>query len=188
MTQKIADVTPARNVRPPLRRVRSAAPPPVLEDSVRAWKQVGALGSGRLSCVALYRAEPLERIELVKAGVMARDVPVLGRRMDLSNERLYAVLGLSRSTVDRKVREDKPLSRDEGERVLGLARLIGQVDAMVAESGNAAGFDAAPWLARWLDEPLPALGGRPPSDYMDTAEGQTLVADMLLRLQSGAYA
>jgi len=39
------------------------------------------------------------------------------------------------------------------------ARLIGQVQAMVEQSGNPEGFDAAHWLGAWLDEPLPALGG-----------------------------
>ena len=43
------------------------------------------------------------------------------------------------------------------------------------ESGDPTGFNAAHWVAGWLSEPLTALGGRPPADLMDTAEGRPLV-------------
>lgn len=173
----------ARPVRP-----ARAAGASLFEQSAPRWRERGAAGVEPLGFVGLYRAEPLERIEWARRGVMARDVAAVGQRMGLSQERLYALLGLSRSTVDRKVREDRPLSRDEGERLIGLARLIGQIEVIVAESGEPAGFDAPSWLAGWLAQPLPALGGRAPGELIDTAEGQALVAEMLGRIQSGAYA
>ena len=66
-------------------------------------------------------------------------------------------------------------------------RLIRQVATMVQESGDPTGFDAATWLARWIDEPLAPLGGRTPSELLGTVEGQAVVADLLARMQSGAY-
>ena len=39
-----------------------------------------------------------------------------------------------------------------------------------------------------LERPLAALGGQCPSSLMDTAEGQSIVANLLARLQSGAFA
>ncbi|CAN5919172.1 hypothetical protein BH11PSE8_BH11PSE8_46960 [soil metagenome] len=78
-------------------------------------------------------------------------------------------------------------SIDEGLRELGIARLVGQVQALVEESGNPEGFNAAEWIAGWLERPLPALGGRKPAEFMDTAEGQAMVANILERAQSGAY-
>ncbi len=80
------------------------------------------------------------------------------------------------------------LSKDESERVLGVAALIGRVQAMVEESGNPTGFDAAHWVADWLAKPLPALAGATPASYMGTFEGQRLVAELLAMSQSGAYA
>jgi putative toxin-antitoxin system antitoxin component (TIGR02293 family) len=97
-------------------------------------------------------------------------------------------LHLSVSTLNRKTKMQEALTQDESERVLGLAKLIGQVQSMVEESGDPTGFDAREWTARWLSEPLPALGGARPLDLMDTMEGQGLVADTLARIQSGAYA
>lgn len=139
----------------------------------------------------VFEAEPMERIVWIKEGVAAREVEGVARRMGVSKERLMSTLGLARATVDRKVREHKPLSPDESSRLLGVAHLVGQVQAMVAESGrqdDEEDFDAAQWTARWLDRPLPALDGRRPAELMDTAEGQALVSNLLARAHSGAYA
>ena len=73
-------------------------------------------------------------------------------------------------------------------RVIGLARLVGQVETMVRESGDPAGFDAARWVSAWLKQPNPALGGRRPIELMDTVTGQEVVSGLLTRMQSGAYA
>lgn len=77
---------------------------------------------------------------------------------------------------------------EQGERVVALAKMIGQVQTMVAESGDPEGFDAAQWLASWLERSVPALGGRCPGEYMDTAEGRELLSQLLAMTQSGAYA
>lgn len=137
---------------------------------------------------SLHEVEPMARVELVKRGVPASVAGTIASRMGISKERMYATLGLSRATVERKVRDSKPLSPDESSRVLGVASLVGQVQRMVDESGSPQGFHAAQWLAGWLDEPLAALAGRRPAELMDTAEGQTIVAGLLSRAQSGAFA
>ena len=80
------------------------------------------------------------------------------------------------------------LSQDESERALGIARLVGEVQKVVSESGNPEGFDAARWTADWLEEPNEALGGRPPGEFMDTADGRDLVSGLVAKMQSGAYA
>ena len=97
-------------------------------------------------------------------------------------------LNLSEATVNKKAKVGETLSPDESERVVGFARLVGQLEAMVEETGDAAGFDARAWMARWLSEPLPALGGRRPVDLMDTMEGQGIVSTALAQAESGAYA
>jgi putative toxin-antitoxin system antitoxin component (TIGR02293 family) len=135
----------------------------------------------------VFEADAMERVRIVKLGVPASVVDVMARRMAMPKEKLVGTLGLARATIDRKARENKPLSSDESSRVLGMARLLGQVQAMVEESGNPAGFNAAEWVARWLERPLAALGGQRPADLMDTAEGQGIVSQMVARMQSGAY-
>jgi putative toxin-antitoxin system antitoxin component (TIGR02293 family) len=84
--------------------------------------------------------------------------------------------------------QDHTLSPGESERIIGLARMIGQLEALIEESGNPEGFDAAAWMSCWLNDPLPALGGMRPIDLMDTEEGRALVSATLAKLRSGAYA
>ncbi|NVI82654.1 DUF2384 domain-containing protein [Janthinobacterium sp. BJB401] len=106
----------------------------------------------------------------------------------MSKEFLLSSLGLSRATISRKEKDASLLSKDESERVLGIETLIGMAQAMVEQSGDPAGFDAARWVSDWLSKPLPALAGATPASYMDTFEGQKLVAELLSMTQSGAYA
>lgn len=136
----------------------------------------------------LYRTSKIDRVKILKRGVPARYTRVLATGMSVSQEKLYDTVGLTRATVDRKVRRDALLNADESERVMGIARLVGQVQTLVEESGNPKGFDAAKWLAGWLDRPLPALSGKSPAEFMDTSDGRALVSDLLAQQQSGAYA
>jgi putative toxin-antitoxin system antitoxin component (TIGR02293 family) len=143
--------------------------------------------SGEWSFVRFYEFDPIQRVQVIKQGLPATVPGAIAERMGISKDRLYLTLGLPRATVERKVRESKPLSPEESSRVLGMGRLVGQVQRMVEESGRPDGFDAGAWVARWMERPVPALGGRRPAELMDTAEGQALVANVLARAQSGAY-
>lgn len=136
----------------------------------------------------VFRATPQQRIEMIKAGVPARDAKWMLGRLGGSHARAFQALNVSQSTVNRRAQKDQVLSADISERILGFAKLVGQVQAMVEESGDPQDFDAAAWLSRWIEEPLPALGGTRPVDIMDTMEGQALVSTILAQIQSGAYA
>jgi putative toxin-antitoxin system antitoxin component (TIGR02293 family) len=148
---------------------------------------VSKSNGGRKYFETVFRYDPLERVERVKAGVPAQTALAVANAMGISKDRLFQTLGLPRATIDRKLREGKTLSSDESSRVLGMARLVGQAQAIVEESGDPAGFNAAEWVAQWLARPVGALGGRTPGELMDTAEGQALVSNLLNRAVSGAY-
>ena len=161
---------------------RPASPPAKRPPAAKAAKAVITL-----NFVDLFHADAMERVQWIKRGVPATVVDAMAKRMAMPKEKLTSTLGLARATIDRKVRDNKPLSADEGARVLGMARLVGQVQTLVQDSGNAEDFDAAEWVARWLDRPLPALGGQRPADLMDTPDGQGLVSNLVARMQGGAY-
>jgi putative toxin-antitoxin system antitoxin component (TIGR02293 family) len=148
----------------------------------------GEVVSGDESLAAVYRLEPLTRISMVREGVPADLLSTLAKEMAMPREKLYATIGLARATANRKLQSGQRLSQDESERVLGMLRLVGQAEAIVAASGEPAGFDAAKWVAAWLDRPHPALGNQRPAAFMDTAEGRVLVSDLLAQMQSSAYA
>jgi putative toxin-antitoxin system antitoxin component (TIGR02293 family) len=140
------------------------------------------------SARAYFRASPLERIGIVKNRVPAKYVVTLTVGMKISKETLYVSLNLARATIDRKVVKQELLNQDESERVLAVAKLVGQADNIVQESGVGAGFNAAQWVAAWLQRPHAALGGKRPGELMDTADGRGLVTDLLAQQQSAAYA
>jgi putative toxin-antitoxin system antitoxin component (TIGR02293 family) len=142
----------------------------------------------RLSYLAVYRASPLERVAMIKRGVGAAEAKRILADLSIGQGAGLKALKLSQATVNKKAKQGSPLSPGESERVIGIAKLVGQLQAMVEDSGEAEGFDAAGWMSRWLTEPLPALGGTRPVELMDTMEGQTLVSATLAQVQSGAYA
>jgi putative toxin-antitoxin system antitoxin component (TIGR02293 family) len=155
-----------------------------------------AKGSPSFSCfspteegfVRLYKAPVLTQVEWAKSGLGARDAKVILAQLRVPQGDALTALHIPVATVNRKAKTNAPLSPAEGERVLGLGRLLGQLQTMVRESGNPEGFDASAWLSAWMSAPVPALGGARPLDLMDTMTGQALVSQVLAQVQSGAYA
>ena len=144
--------------------------------------------AGRYGYIELYRASPIDRISMIRQGIPANEAKRMIADLSIGHGVALKALNLSPATVNKKARQNQPLSADESERVLGVAKLVGQLQAMIEESGDPAGFDAAGWISEWLVAPLPAFGGARPVDLMDTMEGQALVSTTLAQLQSGAYA
>lgn len=144
--------------------------------------------AGRETYLAIYGFNRVDRIGMVKEGLPARLLITLADDMHVPRERLYTWLGIARATANRKVKANDVLSQDESERALGIAHLVGQVQTIVAESGQTENFDAAQWTANWLARPNRALQGRTPGEFMDTADGRALVSGLVAQMQSGAYA
>jgi putative toxin-antitoxin system antitoxin component (TIGR02293 family) len=138
--------------------------------------------------VGIYQADPMQRIELIKSGIGADGLIDLATSLHTTKDQLFKRLGLPRATVDRKARNKQNLSQEQSERVVGLMKLVGQVRTMVEQSGDPTKFDAAQWIGEWLERPNGALGGIRPAELMDTVEGQELIAGLLAKMQSGAYA
>lgn len=130
----------------------------------------------------------VQRIALIRSGIPATFVRRLLRSLDSKRIGLDDILKIKDQSLTRLARADRPLSQSASERIVEVAILVGQVEAMVEESGNPEGFDAAEWLSKWLDNPVPALDGRRPVAYLDTIKGMRLVSEMLRKMQSGAYA
>lgn len=137
---------------------------------------------------ALYRANPLERIELARQGLPASFVQQAAKLLHMSQDQLNQTLNIPRSTIDRRTRGGAPLTQAQSERLMGVIMLVGQVEEIMADAGDdTADFDAGAWVSGWIVEPLPALGNRSAGELMDTAEGQQLVSRLLAQSVAGAY-
>lgn len=134
-----------------------------------------------------YQLAPAEKIATIRNGIPARSIGELSRAMEVPQSMLMESLGLSHSTVNRKAQKNQRLSPTDSERVAGLTALIGRVQAMVTSPEEFPDFDAAKWTGQWINEPLPALGGRTAASYLDTLEGQQLIAHLLGRIEGGVY-
>jgi putative toxin-antitoxin system antitoxin component (TIGR02293 family) len=139
----------------------------------------------------LYQTTPVDRIDLIRSGVNAADFKTFVNGLDIQQEKVFTMLDIATATVNRKASRNESLSREDSEKVVGMAKLIGQVETMLEESGDPdlmQDFDAARWLTHWMEEPIPALGGASPAEYMDTIEGQEMISRLLATMQTGAYA
>lgn len=148
-------------------------------------KKKGVLSAGKFE--KIYRARPLERVRVIKAGVAPGAIQDIALAMGSPQEVVIQQLGIPRSTWARKRSEQTPLEENASEKVMGLATLIGQVQSLVREQGDPKGFDAAKWLQGWIEQPVPALGGRKPAELLDTREGQQIVSGLLDAIRAGAY-
>ena len=135
----------------------------------------------------LFKTSALERDSFVREGVPVGYVDGLADRLGESRSRLYILLRIPRATAARKKSENARLSVDSSDRVIGFAKLIGQVETIIQDSGNPEGFDAAHWLKGWISRPLAALGNRRPDEFMDTSDGREMISQVLARGQTGAY-
>lgn len=137
------------------------------------------------SYLEVFRATPYQRVNMIKAGLRARDAKRILDDFAAPLDRVFETLKVTRTGINRRAARDQVLSAGESERILGLARLVGQVQSMASSDDS---FDASAWLAKWLLEPVPALGGQMPVDLLDTMEGQGLISNLIAQMQSGAYA
>lgn len=135
------------------------------------------------------RATPLELVSLEREGVDGRLLKDLAQRLSIPSVRLYAIVGIPKATAEKKAAENAPVGGASGQAALGLLRLVGIAQELVAKStaAEARGFDAARWLGAWIEQPQPALGGRKPADLLDTPSGLEIVARTLGALESGGF-
>lgn len=197
------------NVQPEARAVfiqkHAAAKPAVAKSAAGAGMRpfgvalvgMGATGKGVWSSLmklkstgyyVFYDMQPVDRAGLVKSGVPSKMVGLISTDMGMSKDRFVKITGLSRATTNRKIASKTDFSVDESERLVGLVKLIGQVESIVKESGVPEGFKAAKWFSDWIEQPAPALGGLKPEDLLDTSDGREAVSKLLSQIQSGAYA
>ena len=170
---KVADVTIVGKGKAVIIEAKTTRTPVMKSLSTGVWR-------------AVYEADRLDRVAAIQDGVPASDFYALVAHMGRTVGTVGRSLGVANSTLRRKAKVDEKLSPADSERVIGLASLIGQVDRMLGND-RPADFDAAKWVANWVEQPHPALGGRRPEELFDTTTGQSLVSDLLASTASGAY-
>ena len=116
-------------------------------------------------------------IERVRDGLPLEEFQAARDLLGLNEERLGALLGMSRATLHRR-KKSGHLDRGESDRLVRYARLFSR--AMAALGGAEA-------ARSWLGAPAVAFHGECPLDYADTEIGAREVEALLGRLEHGVF-
>jgi len=116
-------------------------------------------------------------IEQIQRGLPVEELDALQQILEIPIDKLAPKLGISKATLHRRKIEGR-LGRDESDRVVRFARLMGKA-VEVFESEEAA--------RRWLKAPQVGLGSAIPLDYAETELGAREVEDLLGRIDYGVY-
>jgi putative toxin-antitoxin system antitoxin component (TIGR02293 family) len=96
----------------------------------------------------------------------------------MTDEEIYRLIVPRRTLVHRKSRRE-PLTHDESDRAVRIARMASLAEEVFGNDAKA---------ARWLRKPKSRFDGRTPFELLSTEAGARLVEEMLLQLDYGFVA
>lgn len=117
-------------------------------------------------------------IETLEAGLSVTELTDLQASLDLPLEKLAPLLGISKATLHRLKGTGARLGPAVSDRVVRLARLLGQALQVFGDVEDA---------RRWLGSPQFGLGGAVPLEYAKTEVGAREVENLLGRVEYGVY-
>jgi putative toxin-antitoxin system antitoxin component (TIGR02293 family) len=115
--------------------------------------------------------------QLIVRGLPAGALDRVKEKLGLSDEDIAKALGISRKTLQRRRKEDKPLTAVEGDRIFRFARIFALAKRI---------FDSEDAANRWLHKGQVGLGGDVPFDLLQTEAGAIEVEKYLGRIAHGA--
>jgi len=93
----------------------------------------------------------------------------------VTDEEIYSCISPRRTLAHRRTRNE-PLTHDESDRAVRLARIASLAEEVFADDAKA---------GRWLRKPKQRFQGRTPLDLLQTEAGARIVEDLLLQLEFG---
>jgi putative toxin-antitoxin system antitoxin component (TIGR02293 family) len=93
----------------------------------------------------------------------------------MTDEEIYSLILPRRTLAHRKSRLE-PLTHDESDRAVRIARITSLAEEVFGEDAKA---------ARWLRKPKSRFDGRSPFELLSTEAGARLVEEMILQLDYG---
>jgi len=163
---------------------RAAAEEPQNELIVYRTK-IGLLHFAKL----VFGATPAQIAATERQGVNSVILKDLSAGLGVPSIHLYKMLGVPKATAEKKVATNGYLAGAPGMSAIGLTKLLAQAESIVANSTSEAAknFDVPKWLGQWIERPQNALGGKKPSELLDTPTGIEMVSKVLGAIESGAY-
>lgn len=119
-----------------------------------------------------------EILRVMRDGAPSEVVPTVAYRLGITQDRLFEFLKLPKSTLKGRIRNKKPLARDETDRIYRVDRVMNRAIEVLGDE-NAA--------KEWITRENRSLGGDVPLTLMDTEYGYELVLDTLSRIEYGVF-
>ncbi|MGH7936284.1 MAG: type II RES/Xre toxin-antitoxin system antitoxin [Chthoniobacterales bacterium] len=120
---------------------------------------------------------PLEQIETIRKGIAAQVFDQIAAALGVGKETLARKLNINAQTLRK--RKSRKLSADEAEKSLRVARVFAFATEVLGSENDA---------RYWLNQNIPALGGKRPLDLLDTDVGAHEVNNLLGGIKWGMYA
>lgn len=117
-------------------------------------------------------------IEVIKEGLPIASVEHLQKSFGLTNKQMSALLAISESTYQRRLRAKGTLTSDETEKAISLSELL--------EKGLDV-FENEADLAHWLNASVRSLGGAKPISLLETTIGRKQVMNVLYAILHGIF-
>ena len=122
---------------------------------------------------------PIELMTVIRRGLPSSVLGRMAEHLDLSTMATIESLGLAKRTIGRRLQEHAPLSTEQSERVVRLARVFAQAKHVLGDEAKA---------RRWMKKPSRALGGEAPLHLLDTDIGASAVFEELGEIEHGVFA
>ena len=134
-----------------------------------------SLMGGKLGVSEIRSGEDLA--SLVEKRLPATAVKALVRG-GLSDAEVYQLI-VPRRTLAHRIAKHQPLSKDESDKAVRVARITAMAEQVFGEPGRA-------W--RWLRKPKWRFGGKTPVEMLATEAGARLVEEMIGQIEHGIFA
>ncbi|MGH8093733.1 MAG: type II RES/Xre toxin-antitoxin system antitoxin [Chthoniobacterales bacterium] len=126
---------------------------------------------------AMAALPPLAQVETIRQGIATQVFEQIATAIGVGKETLARKLNINAQTLRK--RKSRTLSADEAEKSLRVARVFAFAADVLGSDDEA---------RSWLNQEIPALGGKRPLDLLDTDVGAYEVTNLLGCIKWGMYA
>jgi putative toxin-antitoxin system antitoxin component (TIGR02293 family) len=123
------------------------------------------------------RLTTLEKMSVSREGVSKKDFQQLKEKTTLDYDQLAKILDVARTTLIAK-KGDQRFSSDLSEKIMSLADIYSYGYEIFGDQQE---------FNQWVFQPLPALGGKAPYDFLDNHYGREEVRNIIGRIAYGVY-
>lgn len=126
--------------------------------------------------VHAFKGDTYKVITNMRSGTPASVIPEMASRLGISQDGLFTVLGLPKSTMKSRISKNDVLSGSEQDRVYRAHRVWSRAVEVLEDEDSA---------RKWISRENRSLGGEVPLALLDTEVGYELVLDTLARIEYG---